>query len=452
MALPERCFVSRARPFGVITRIIARFRAAPLLAGTAVLFLGAVGSGFINYVFSIVMARERFLGPQDFGTLSALLSGTTLVGLVGSAISTVTAQYTASFVAARDVPSVGRFLRAVRRRLVRYGVPACLLFMAISRPIADFLHVESVLPVILLAPLTFLTLLLNVSVGALQGMLAFTAMTVVSMGGAALRLLFSLVAVGKGFGVPGVLAASLGANAVVYALSGLPLRSYIADRTPASRIPRRDVLLYGGPVLVTLFGVTAFFTVDVILAKHFLSAVDAGVYSGLAVLGRVAYFMSLPFIHVMFPTVTQARAAHRSLRPVVFFTLGPIFAVTVLLVVGYRVFAREIITWTIGAPYLAGHSVLWLLALFMSCVSIASWIMHYLLAHRSTGAAWVFPGAAVLQMLFIARFHATVTHLVLSSVAAAGLLLVAVTVLAVRWRMSARRTRVASEPYGGPTV
>ncbi len=429
----ERGAVRLLWPSGVMTRLTAWLSASSLLSGTLMLFLGAVVTGVINYAFNIVMAREGWLGPADYGTLAALTSVLYLVGITGTTISTVVAKYTASFVASGEHLLVGQLIRSVRTRLYRYGVPVLLLLAGSSMFIARFLRIEGPAPVLWLIPLILLTLLFHVVVGALQGVLAFTALTLVSIGGALLRLLFAVGVVWIGWRVSGVLAASVFAQLVVYGFASLPLRRYMGQASVSPRLPRTEILKYTGPVFVVLLGITSFFSTDVILAKHYLSAAQAGQYSGFSLLARVVYFASIPLISVMFPLTAQRVVQRRSTRNIVMLSLGIILLVAASVSTTYFLWPNEIIRLSLGHTYLGNEYALGFFALTLGFVSISSWLMHYLLAHNNPRVAWTLPVAAVLQILLISRYHGDIAEIVLSSLTAASLLVVSLALYTLWW-------------------
>lgn len=438
---PATVYTTRVR-----FHLIARFRASPLLSGTVVLFLGTVGSGFINYVFNIVIARERWLGPVDYGTLAALFSSLTLVSLIGTVIATVMTSYTASFIARGQRGSVGRLVAAIQRRVIRYGIPALILLAGSSRLLAGWFHLENIWPIMLLLPLILLTLLFQALAGALQGLLAFGSLALVSVGGAGLRLFLALAAVLIGWRVAGVLLAGLLAQLMVYGIAYWPLRPYLAARLTAPPLPRRDIVRFGGPVFIAVLGITAFFTIDIILAKHYLSPAEAGLYSGLSILARVVYFAALPFIQVMFPVVSQAAVQRHSSRATAGLTLGATLLIAGLVSLIYFTRPQLVITLSIGPTYLPAQAGLGWLAICISGVSVAAWLIHYLLAHQNARAVWAFPAVAVLQVVLITRYHANLDQIIWSSLAASSLLLVGLAAYTAWWLLQSRQPMQRFEP------
>lgn len=411
----------------------------PVITGSAALFAGSLVSGAVNYLFNVLLAREQWLGPVDYGTLAALLSSLTLVALIGTTIATVTTKFTAAFEAEGMPGKIGRLIKAMQRRVILYGLPILILLAGSSRYLAGFFNIDTVWPILLLIPLILLTLLLHPLAGALQGLLKFSFLSFLSMVGAALRLLLALVAVLAGGRVVGVLLACLASEFIIYLLAHLPVRSYLAATVQSIRLPKRDIINFGGPVFIATLGIMSFFSIDIILAKHYLPADQSGIYSGLSILARVVYFASLPFLNVMFPIVSQAAAKRQSSRGPVALTLGAALAISIMISGLYFTWPQLVINYSIGAAYLSGQAMLGYLAMFISFVSVAAWLIHYLLAHQNTKAVWIFPAAVVVQIFLIIRWHSNIEQIVWSSLASSALLISGLMLYSIWWLIDKKR-------------
>src|SRR6202011_1290105 len=87
------------------------------LAGDAGLVIGAaLAANLLNYAFHFIISRR--LGPDDYGTLTAMLAIAAMTGVIGAALSSVALQETAQlWVRHRDDHI---------REFVRYAAPAVL--------------------------------------------------------------------------------------------------------------------------------------------------------------------------------------------------------------------------------------------------------------------------------------------------------------------------------------
>ncbi len=396
------------------------------------LYGGSLAVGFLNYLYNIILARDAFLGPREFGMLAALSSFLYLEGVVVSVVTTVTAAYVAGFVGRKQPAAVWLFVRRFSWQAGGVGLIMGTLVAVASPWLAQWLHVPTLRPLWLLAITFPVALGAGVTLGALQGAMAFKILSLVLLLGATLRLALAVPLVaGVKWGVSGALLAGVAASLVVYAISWVPLRRYRGvevGETDLTPVPWRDFFRYTQRVFWAMAGLTALFSVDLIMAQHYLPAEQAGLYGGLSTLGRIIYFITLPFTTLMFPTVTSRLAAGYSSRRVLLLTGGALLALTLGIIAVYAVAPGLVIRFTLGQSYLNGAAYLWWFGVFFGLLALATWLVHALLAHQQTGIALLPPLALVLQLLLITRFHGSLVEIMGSSVVAAAVLVVGLSV------------------------
>lgn len=393
------------------------------------LYGGSLAAGFLNYLFNVVMARDAWLGPQEFGVLAAIGSLLYLEGVMVSAVTTASAAYVAGFVARGEEGNIVPFLRRFSWYVGLVGLAAGMLLVLTLPALAGWLHLNEWGPLWLLAATWPLALLAGITIGALQGAVIFDVLAVVLVVGAGLRLLLAMPLVGVlEWGVSGAMAAGLAGVAAGYVVSWWPLKRYQPAR-PASQavvsFSLRELLAYTHGVFWAMVGLTSLFSVDLLLARHYLPASEAGLYGGLSTLGRIVYFLTLPFTMVMFPAAAARVAAGRPLRRTLLLTGGGMLLVGVGVVGAYALMPGVIIAHTVGGGYLAGAKVLWLFGVFFGLVTVATWLVHVLLARRLAGVAMLPPLALGLQLLLVSFWHDSSIHVLLASTSAAAVLVMA---------------------------
>lgn len=395
---------------------------------TVYLYAGSLLAGALNYLYNLLMAREAFLGPSEYGALAALTSLLYLGGISAATLTTTTTNYIASIVGREQSSQIGYFIRQLSRYVFLFGLVIGVFFITASPFLAQHLKLNSALLPMLLAPILLLALLGAITLGALQGLTLFGTLAILFAIGASLRLLLSWILVGPlQLGITGALLATLAAAAIVYGLSVLPLRQYLKQTffSPASKpvFRWRELVGYTHSVFWVTLGITSLFSLDIILAQHYLTNQEASQYSAFSTLGRIIYFTTLPLIMIMFPLVTRRFAAARSSRSVIIMSgLG----VVVISLVALGVFSTVpglVIRYSIGDAYQAASSTLWLFGLFFAVVSASTWLIHIFLARRTTLVAYLAPAAVILQIVLISRWHESPRHIVISSLVAASALL-----------------------------
>jgi O-antigen/teichoic acid export membrane protein len=268
----------------------------------------------LNYAFNLVMSR--LLGPADYGALGALLA-LVLVGTVpGVALQAVVARHTTL-----AGEAVGRLWSRVLAAVVAVGAVLGLLTMLASPAVAAFLHLPSLGPCLWLAAALLPLPLLSAVQGMLQGREWFGALAAVLLVAAAGRLAVGVGLVEGGLGVSGALAATAIGSAVAVLVAVPRLRAQGGWERPRAvgwRWPGTgsSAAAFGGEVAAAAAGVLGLLllaNVDVLLARHFLSAEASGLYAAGAVLTKIAFWAPQFVVTLVFPRLVTAADRRRLL-------------------------------------------------------------------------------------------------------------------------------------------
>lgn len=413
-------------------RFVRQYLSLPMLQRALVFYGASIVIGVVNYLFNIIMARDSFLGPKGFGELGALWSLIYLDGVVVMGLMTATAFFVALLIGQNKHYQVSVLLRNINWRVGLPGVVAGIVVILISPAIGSFLHLTSFTPIVLLVPVLILSVLLGVTAGALQGMLSFGSLALVGLIGSVFRFIFCVGLVRWGLGINGVMFGSLLSVLLAWTYSRWSIRRWVnrwrsSETEQAKLVPTPSVwslLSYAGPVCLASVGLTALYSLDVILAKHWLLPTEAGYYGGLSVLGRMIYFTTLPITMIMFPVITRRFAQGGSIRRVLFMSGGSIATIAAGFLILFVVAPAAVIRYTIGPAYLSATDGLWLLAALFAAASIATWLIYIFLAIGRTELMVLPLFAAAAQIILISIWHQSLGQIALSSVAAAIALVV----------------------------
>jgi len=113
-----------------------------------------------------------------------------------------------------------------------------------------------------------------------------------------------------GYAVSGAMTAVFAGLAVVFGLGLLSLRDDF--RGMAHRVRLRVMAGFSLTASAGIIGILVLYNLDVILAKHYLSDHDAGIYGGLNKIGTILYFLTLSVSQVLFPRVVEAVAKEQN--------------------------------------------------------------------------------------------------------------------------------------------
>jgi O-antigen/teichoic acid export membrane protein len=387
----------------------------------ALVFGSAMAANAGAYALHFVASRR--LGAVEYGDLYALITAITLLSILTTSATLMVAKTSAGLTAAEHRPQLAAFVRWVMTRAAVVAAIVTVTSLLGAGFIAHFLHVSNRSEVAAWAFVLGASVLVPALAGILQGVQDFAAFAYVTVVGGVGRAVLGIAAVLLGFGATGVLVANVAALVVAAGFAGAALRHDIAIEGARFR-PNAHFRWGSAGVIVATMCSTALATLDVLLAKHFLSPYDAGIYSVVALCGKMLLFVAGFIPTLLVPKVAAALAANRSghhyLRDalsVTFLACGVglgIFAVAPALVV--RTLA--------GGAYLAAAPNLLAYGTAMTFLAATNVVISYkIAAHRF---AFVAPLAVVvlLEVGAVSLWHHDIrqilTILVISNVAALG--------------------------------
>lgn len=349
------------------------------LLGHAIWLSGALWAANVAaYLINLMLGRR--LGPLEYSAAASMISLYVLISIPGAGMQAVIARDTA----AGSSPSPRALVQAISWALI-----ATLLVLAVAPWLALFLHLN-IWEVALLAPATGLTLLLGRQRGILQGLGRFRALAAGVAVEAWSRLLLCallLSAIGT-ISVPLAFAAA----------SALVLATLIRTRVSRPAIASSPMLSIGALVTTAaaLGLITAFFNVDVLVARHLLPAREASQYAALSLLVRGQFYLSSAIGSVLLTSVARTSdAAHRRwlLARALALSLFPAAGVEVAFLLNPALILHTFF----GSDYVGNAAVLPLLGLGGCGLAATNVLAYYLLASRQTLLVVVMAAAVALE-------------------------------------------------------
>jgi O-antigen/teichoic acid export membrane protein len=414
---------------------------ARIISGSVVLLSGSTLATAINLAYNVAVAR--FLGPIGFGHATAVYTLLTLISAV-----TLSFQITSAKVVAQQgtVSVEGR--DAVYRQLHRIawvcGVLVALLLIAFRAQITSYLNLPSTTLITLLAVGATFYVPLGSRRGYIQGAYGFKSLAKNLVLEGAVRLIGSLLMIGLGFGVIGVIGANAAAVAIAYLAIAPKLAGKISNPLGfglALREISQAVVFFSGQVLIN--------NCDIMLVKHFFVAEEAGLYAAVAMVGRVTFSFSQAVVNSMFPVVAGSGEEERKNLSLIATSLGLVLAVGCAFALALRITPAWIWTRFFGSSFqIAGaHGFPYLLALYAITTVIYSLsvvIITYEMSYKIANTSWlqlVFSGVVIAG---ICRFHDSLEQVIVVQVI---LMLALLVVVAVPFLISAQRNaRTTTDP------
>jgi O-antigen/teichoic acid export membrane protein len=401
-----------------------------------------LASQLLSYLFQLVMSRS--LAVSEFGLLNGLMAFSFLLVIPVNTIQLTVARQTAETVVSSGYAQVRRYLRADLRRTTPIILGGLGAYLVVSPLLASFFH-SSLLPIWLVGAVSLAALYLPFAEGVLQGVQRFQylAITILTRYVGKLGLGAFLVMIGMGVegGLTALLLANIAAALFAFTLVSLGFSS-AEHKSDASADTGTSYPRDTWPTLVTYACVVLLMNVDVMLARHYLSATDSAHYAIAALLGKIAYYLPGFLIIIMVPKVASARASGRSTTRHLTGAFLATLAASGGVVLVYGLFPQQVISILFGTRYASPETATLVLfySVAMLILSVLYLEVHYLLASRYTGPLYgLLVGPAVAMAVMVSR-HGNGLELIRALTVGLLVALLVVNLLAVTLRGFAVRS------------
>ena len=359
-------------------------------AGMLLVVAGGV-AGVLNLLFNVVVARGG--GVSAYGAIGPLLMLGTVAGLLATGL-----QYGVARVAALTPKPAPDLVRMAFRSVLPWVMPTLLLAL-LAWPIAQFLHLSSPLPVLIVTVLAAVSVAGAAVSGLLVGLRRFRVIAGLMVGFGALRLGLGFL-VGHGGAavdgsvlvsiVPGLGSLLLGLAILLYSPRSLDRAGATPQGTRSGGIQRTGIvgsLIAGG--LWTIWGLPLLFS------RHLLSSAAAGDFAASQLLAGGIIWVTAPLVTAFYPTIVRHR--HRS--PILIGALGTLGVALVGLIILTAV-GPLLIAKLYGSHFSGSRGLFLVLALSATataCATFACWAA--LARRRAMRLTLAFLGSALLLEL-----------------------------------------------------
>jgi O-antigen/teichoic acid export membrane protein len=379
---------------------------------------------------SFIMSMGRLLPPADYGVLISLLSLLYIFSMISMTINTSAAKFTSVYKLRGEYGRIKVMLFKVVGSLSLLVLLLVAILLILSPYIAAFLDVDPFLVLVLVLALPPL-LILPVPQGILRGLQRFVVLGTTNVSQAVVKFLVGVLFVIAGFGVLGGLVGAVVAPVFGLILAFVVLRGIIGLDSSSDSIELRDMLRYSGFAFVALFCYNTMWNVDVVLVKHYFTPLETGIYSAVAILGRIILFASGGLAMVVFPKASDMYEAggkhfHILLKGLLLTSL-----ISGGIVLAYLLFPEEIVMTIFGVRYAGAIPYLSKYGLVTFFFSLTGLLVSYSLSINQHGTAiplFIFLVAEVLLINYCSTISEVINMMIIVS------LLTFITMLVYVWR------------------
>jgi O-antigen/teichoic acid export membrane protein len=406
-----------------------------LLASGALFTISTTIVNLGNYLYNLVLGR--WLGPTAFADLSLVVT----LMLVSTFISTSFMVTTAKFIAVAIAEKDDAQLAATHRWLWWWGAACGTIFglvMIVGSPfIANIFHLSNALSIVALGIGMPILFILSIERGVIQGEARFVRLAICNqaemwtrLGSAILLVWLGLTQVGPAL-----------ALSIAFVASYLTILRKRDSQRPRALRPaeQKALMIYIGPVIIGLLGQIIINNCDVLIVKGYFPSTEAGMYSALALIGRIVFFATWSIVTVMFPLVAQRQARGEEHRSLLWISMGIVLIVSGAITLGTLLFPNLVITILFGPAYLPMSPLIWQYALATTFYALANVIVNYYLSLGKGAGNLIILGGSIVQIVRLFIWHQSLAIVVQMHIVVMGGIFVALLLWHIRQtKMSAR--------------
>ena len=387
---------------------LAQVRRNRLVRQNIVLFAGGLTAGIGGFVYHAIAGRV--LGPATYGQVAFLIA----VYAVGTApaliLIVVLARYTATLAARGDAGLATLLTRTAR--LVAIPCLIAVLFTALlARPVAAFEHLGSTIPILILGFSIALIWQVAIPRGILQGLQRFPALSLNLSLELVVRTIAVVLLLKAGYAVSGAMAAVLIGLLFSFILGLYTLRDHF--KRVGARVQLRVMAGFSLTAAAGIIGIQILYNQDVILAEHYLSSHDGGIYGGLNKIGTIMYFLTLSVSQVLFPRVVEAVAKEQHPGRILLSSAGILSALGAGAILVFLIAPGLVVGILFGPAFRDATPYVFAVGLIGLALSLDNLLVQFFMAVHDRVFVPILALGVLTEGLLIFLFHARVGQIVL---------------------------------------
>lgn len=349
----------------------------------AIFFVGSIAIGALNYLYYPVLGR--LLPPTSFGEVQTLFSLFAQATIFLSVLSLVTVNI---IVNEQDSTQGSRVILELERLSLSLGFIGLIISILGGITLQHFFNFSSAAPFAILALALIASIPLTFRNAYLRGKQKFGLVSWAGVIGAAGDLVFSVIFVLGHTGTTGAIAGLVIAQIVAFAFATVAAHRYGfmgRIRHHIARVPDLRLILpelkYALLVFIGSLGITLFYSMDILLVKHYFDAHVAGLYAGISTVGRIIFFLTASIAQVLMSAVRISSTPTHNQQVLVKSFLLLLFIGGVAWII-FALAPRLVIRLLMGHKYLPYANLLPRFSLVLLIVSVLNLLVTYHLALR----------------------------------------------------------------------
>jgi len=369
-----------------------------------------------NYGYNLVLGR--LLSPDLFAQVGLMVTLLLAASFLAMTFQIVAARFTVL----GSTSTHAAFKAWFTRLSFKMGTLLALGLVLFSKPLAAFFHLNSAWSIVCFGLAMPLFFAMSVNRGVLQGKEKFVRLAAsyqAEMWGRA-AITFALLY---------LLNVSIDVK-ISLAILGSVALGYWAIAKPQGR-PIQKAFVPNKKLVYAFLAITAGYEgaqmlinyADILLVKHYFNAHSAGLYTSVALIGRIIYFMTWMVVMVLVPKILRLKKTGGNYKQALLRYLFLISCFAGVLITGAYIFARPLVILLFGPAYLPVAPLLWQYGLATTLFALSNLLVYYFLMLDYRLPVYLATLFGVAQIGLFIVFHNSLAQVVQVQIVNMGLLL-----------------------------
>jgi O-antigen/teichoic acid export membrane protein len=305
---------------------------------------------------------------------------------------------------------------------MRYGVPLFLVTILLTPYISRFLNIKSNIPLIIVWVSMLLSLFSSGVSGTLSGWQKFKESSWAAIGGGALKLISALVFIALGMKLNGLMLSFFLSAVSTYVIALICLKFiFVEGKNGNQEITKLDF----GPIKSTIatffmgnLAINALGNLDMVLAKHNLSSIEAGQYGALTIVSKIIFFATGVIASVLFSMSAEHNHKKGNTKKLFLQAFSLMLGVSLIATAIYFIAPKLILSFLFGAKYDGVSTYLGWFAVLVVLYSMVNLTLQYLLSLHRIKVVYGMLSVAVLAAVAILFLGHTISAILIIGIIA----------------------------------
>jgi len=373
-----------------------------LVVHSGIVFISLGLGSFFQFLYHLVAVR--LLSAEDYGTFNALASFMLIFSLAGSPLHMTFVRYFTEYIAKGRNKALSLLFSLATRRMIFFLVALFLAIILAAPFMAHFLTIHTG-HILLCAGVIIVSLLTVPFLSLVQSFQEFNTISAIWGFSSLMKLLAGAVLMLAGLRVAGGLIGYLAGPACALFFAVMSASRLLSNKKEVMVKTEEDqtvsltpLYAFAIPAFITMLSFALLTNIDIVIVKHFFSALMAGYYSIAQIGAKIALLLPFSLALALSPKSTQAYVNKKNSLKLLYKSLVLGTACGGLLSGAAFLFPKKILLFLSGNPHPISCSLLGIFVLAMSFYALLWIAIHYALAVHN------FSFIASLFMLSIAEF------------------------------------------------